>query len=69
MRLDGPFDFNRLHFRCHQNFSLSILAFHETERGYKIKSCLVHHAGAKGDRRCSSYTFLTAALEWDEWSA
>jgi hypothetical protein len=40
-------------------------------RGIKVESKAVslYHSGAKGDRRYSSYLFLTSALDGDEWSA
>jgi hypothetical protein len=35
----------------------------------KSKTVLLRHAGAKGEWRCSSCSFLTAALDGDEWPA
>jgi hypothetical protein len=36
---------------------------------HKVKLSHYHNAGAKGERRYSSYSFLTLALYWSEWSA
>jgi hypothetical protein len=41
---------------------------------YRPISCVLEvvplrHAGVKGGRRCSSFTFLTSALDGGEWSA
>jgi hypothetical protein len=35
----------------------------------KIKAVPLSHAGAKGKRSYSSYSFLTSALDGGEWSA
>jgi hypothetical protein len=34
-------------------------------KGYPLRA----NSGASGERRCSSYSFLTTALEGGEWSA
>jgi hypothetical protein len=33
----------------------------------KSKAVLLHHAGAKGKRRNSSYSFLTLAIDEGQW--
>jgi len=35
----------------------------------KVKLSHYHHAGDKGERKYSSYSFLTLALDGGEWSA
>jgi hypothetical protein len=35
----------------------------------KQSSPPTRHVGAWGERTCSSYSFLTSALDWGEWSA
>jgi hypothetical protein len=40
-----------------------------SEARSKVKLSLCHHAGDKGERKYSSYSFLTSALNGGEWSA
>jgi hypothetical protein len=35
----------------------------------KSKAVPLHHAGAKGERKYSFYSFVTSALDKGEWSA
>jgi hypothetical protein len=38
-------------------------------KGKKKSGPVTRHGGVLGERRYSSYSFLTSALEWGEWSA
>jgi hypothetical protein len=50
---------------------LNVFVVDVLQYGYKVKVNLSHyrHAGAKGARKYSSYSFLTSALHGGEWSA
>jgi hypothetical protein len=43
--------------------------FSGTEWPTKLKLSTTRHEGAWGERRYSSYSFLTSALDGGEWSA
>jgi hypothetical protein len=59
----------------HQNAGLNynthavIMANKSIKDVKKVKLSYTHHAGAKGERRYSSYSFLTSALDGGELSA
>jgi hypothetical protein len=50
-------------------FSKYVIPQNESKLKYKRKAVPLCHAGTKGDRKHSSYSMPTLALDGDEWSA